>query len=198
MWICVLQSYMYPEDNWNHYIHIYAWVSAERAAGGWASWVTQASARGSAHAEAVCDEWGLPGQKTRAAAGDMRCWTWIYLQQQKNQLNLTSDSVCWCVCFWCGTDKCVVKVILKVISTQTFNPAPNPRESAHKHRPAGAKNAFAHQCLNLDLTYLERQIGGMHKATDADDIPVARCVRWPTDQAPKNTGLSPIFCLCHK
>jgi len=27
------------------------------------------------HAEAGCDEWGLPDQKTRAAASDMRCGT---------------------------------------------------------------------------------------------------------------------------
>ena len=68
-------SYMYPEDKLNHFFQrvcvfvcVCVCVCVERATRGWASSVTEALAHGSAHAEAVCDEWGLPGQKTRAAA----------------------------------------------------------------------------------------------------------------------------------
>lgn len=80
---------------------------------------------------------------------DMRCGTWIYLQQQKNQLNLTSVCVCVCaplpvcVCL-CDRRRQRVKVVLKVIlppnfsssaeSARLWSEEPDPQEpSVHLH-----------------------------------------------------------------
>lgn len=105
-------------------------------------------------------EFTRPEDKEPAAC-DMRCGTWIYPQQKKNQLNLTA--VCICVMQRQRVQKkTAAEVILKVTSAPTLHRASNsPDRTDSKSQTCRSHMWICIQAFQFVLTYLECQMGGM-------------------------------------